>query len=154
MAGKGGHCSCRGRNMTQKWCVVQRCRNCRSMWWSQFDRPSMGRPRKGFACHTCDNNRVHPLGKVSDASVYRCSACGTTYVDQVRLRDRIASKNWKRPGDDRIPKIAALVEALDRTMAPPHGAGPEAQVQFLYSYEWNDNLVHIGNPGLFRLAQP
>jgi len=69
---------------------------------------------------------------------------------QMGLRDLITSKSWKRPGDERIPKIAALVEALDRKMALPEGSGPEGQIQFLYSCM--SDVVHPSWGGDFIYA--
>ena len=54
--------------------------NCQAVWWSPFDRPSAGTQRKGYTCVTCDKKTIHPVAEVADATIWRCSTCGTTIV--------------------------------------------------------------------------
>lgn len=68
----------------------------------------------------------------------------------VSLRSLVASKNWKRSPDERIPQIAALVEALDKKMASQQGSGGEGQLQFLYSAM--SDVVHPSWGGDFIYA--
>ena len=56
------------------------CAGCGTMCWTTFDRPSAGKPRKGWTCFNCGGMTIHPVGKVADAEVWRCSTCGTTFV--------------------------------------------------------------------------
>lgn len=56
------------------------CGRCGSIWWSPFDQPSAGGPRKGYKCTTCGNQTIHPQGTVAKAKVWRCSVCATTMV--------------------------------------------------------------------------
>jgi len=81
MTGKGRRCTKCGRYTMDNATGVWQCRKCRAMSWTPFESPRAGRPRKGFACTNCTNKTVHPLGEVGEAVVYRCSICGTTYVD-------------------------------------------------------------------------
>ncbi len=68
----------------------------------------------------------------------------------VSLRSLVASKNWKRPFDERIPSIATLVEALDKKMATRRGSGVEGQFQFLYAAM--SDVVHPSWGGEFIYA--
>lgn len=56
------------------------CGSCNSIWWSAFDRPSAGTPRKGYTCPTCGNLTIHPTGTVANAKVWRCSTCAVTMI--------------------------------------------------------------------------
>jgi hypothetical protein len=58
------------------------CKNvdCGAVWWTAFDRPYAGEPRKGDKCVTCYNNTVHPIGEVAGGNIRRCSVCATTIV--------------------------------------------------------------------------
>lgn len=73
----------------------------------------------------------------------------------ISLRSLVASKNWKRPPDERIPAITALVEALDKKMAPQQGSGVEGEFQFLYSAlsdvvhpSWGGDFIYA--PRIYR----
>jgi hypothetical protein len=59
--------------------------HCETVTWGPFDKPSAGEPRKGYACWNCEGQTLHPIAKVAEAEVYRCSVCGTTHVERARV---------------------------------------------------------------------
>lgn len=56
---------------------------CGAVWWTAFDKPSAGKPRKGYKCSCCGNQTVHPVATVAGAKIWRCSVCATTIVSSV-----------------------------------------------------------------------
>lgn len=61
---------------------VWECSSCASVCWTAFDRPSAGKPRKGYGCGNCGNNTVHPVCEVGGATIWRCSVCGWALVEK------------------------------------------------------------------------
>jgi len=83
MAGKGRKCPHCERYTVSKYRGVRRCRSCKTLLWTVFQRSRAGKPRKGYECYNCQWQTVHPVGRVKGADVFRCSKCGTTYVEPV-----------------------------------------------------------------------
>lgn len=59
-------------------------KGCASIWWGPFDKPSAGKPRKGYKCHQCKQQTVHPVAEMNDISIWRCSTCGATLLEHSR----------------------------------------------------------------------
>jgi ribosomal protein L37AE/L43A len=58
-------------------------KSCGSIWWGPFDKPSAGEPRKGYKCHQCEKQTVHPVGTLKDIAIWRCSTCGATQLEPI-----------------------------------------------------------------------
>ncbi|KPM92548.1 hypothetical protein AOR11_24855 [Vibrio alginolyticus] len=71
-----------GSNTARKEKGAYHCQksDCGIVWWGAFDKPAAGQKRKGFHCHHCEKNTVHPIADVAGATIWRCSICGTTIV--------------------------------------------------------------------------
>lgn len=71
------------------------------------------------------------------------------------LRKLIASKSWKRPNNERIPKISILVETLEKELLPLERKDEEGHLQFLYSAlcdvvhpSWGGDFIYA--PQMYR----
>jgi len=62
---------------------IYRCGNaaCSSIWWGPFDKPSAGKPRKGYACCQCGSQTLHEVAKIQGVTVWRCSTCAATLLE-------------------------------------------------------------------------
>ena len=80
MAGRGQKCP----NCNKYAGVIDKgvttCGKCRAIWWSPFDRPAAGRPRRGFTCINCGQMKMHPVGVIENTEAWRCSVCGATLL--------------------------------------------------------------------------
>lgn len=56
------------------------CSDCRTIWWTPFDRPSAGEKGKGEKCPHCRKQTVHAVADIADVKVYRCSICATSII--------------------------------------------------------------------------
>lgn len=59
---------------------VTKCRECQSIYWSNFDVSYKGQKGKGDKCWNCSRNTVHQIGIVGSVRVCRCSICSACYV--------------------------------------------------------------------------
>jgi hypothetical protein len=73
----------------------------------------------------------------------------------VSVRQILASNCWKRPGSDRIPQIATLVETLDAEMSLEQGEDAEGHLRFVYSAlcdvihpSWGGDFIYA--PQIYR----
>lgn len=71
------------------------------------------------------------------------------------LRKLLASKDWKRPNNQRIPSIKSLVEALDKELSPLQGKDAEGHLHFIYSAlcdvihpSWGGDFIYA--PQIYR----
>jgi len=55
---------------------------CSTVWWSAFDPPTAGYPRKGYRCNNCANQTVHPVAEISNVNIFRCSTCGSAILEK------------------------------------------------------------------------
>jgi|CXWL01.1.fsa_nt_gi DNA-directed RNA polymerase subunit RPC12/RpoP len=56
-------------------------KSCGAIWWGTFDKPSAGEPRKGYKCHQCGKQTVHPMGVLNKVALWRCSTCGAAQLE-------------------------------------------------------------------------
>ena len=71
------------------------------------------------------------------------------------LRAIIASKEWKRPKNEKLPHITSLVELLDKELSPLQGKDAEGSLNFLYSAlcdvvhpSWGGDFIYA--PQIYR----
>ena len=83
MARKRARCPHCERRTLRLYRGVWRCKTCRTLTWTMFERPRVGKPGQGDRCQNCERQSVHRIGRVNGADVFRCGTCGTTNVEPV-----------------------------------------------------------------------
>lgn len=71
----------------------------------------------------------------------------------VSFRAIIASKNWKRPKDQRIPEISTLIKSLDDRLSSKRSSETAGRIEFIYSVlcdvvhpSWGGDFIYAPKP--------
>ena len=75
------------------------------------------------------------------------------FEGSVTLRTIIASKNWKRPKDQRIPEISTLIKSLDDRLSSIRSSETTGRIEFIYSVlcdvvhpSWGGDFIYSPKP--------
>jgi len=75
------------------------------------------------------------------------------FEGNVSLRTIVASKNWKRPKDQRIPEISTLIKSLDDRLSSIRSSETAGRIEFIYSVlcdvvhpSWGGDFVYAPKP--------